>query len=77
MEPTKQQVIELWGQFGAPFDCHRLRAPLGARGSHEVSGAGLASGKWPHNYGESRFLLGKPTVNGHFEWKTVSSPEGV
>ena len=25
-----QQVIELWGQFGAPFDCHRLRAPSGA-----------------------------------------------
>jgi len=26
------QVIELWGQFGAPFDCHRLRAPTHACG---------------------------------------------
>ena len=28
---------------------------------------GLASGKRSHNYGKSQFLMGKLTINGHFQ----------
>jgi len=27
----------------------------------------LPSGKQPHNYGKSQFLMGKSTINGHFQ----------
>jgi hypothetical protein len=29
-----------------------------------------------HNYGKSP-LIGKSTVNGHFQWQTVCLPEGI
>ena len=28
---------------------------------------GIPSGKQPHNYGKSQFLMGKSTINGHFQ----------
>jgi len=28
---------------------------------------GVPSGKQPHNYGKSPFLMGKLTINGHFQ----------
>ena len=36
----------------------------------------LPSGKLLQNYGKSQFSMGKPTINGHFQWQTVSLPEG-
>ena len=37
-----------------------------ARKSLEMS-LSLASGKNTKNYGQSQFLMGKPTINGHFQ----------
>ena len=37
----------------------------------------IPSGKRLHNYGKSPFLMGKITINGHFQSQTVSLPEGT
>jgi hypothetical protein len=42
-------------------------------------GDGIPSGKLSHHYGKSPFLMGKSTINGHFNSYSsyVSLPEGT
>ena len=39
---------------------------------------GIPSGKHTKNYGTSPFFMGNiKYFNGHFQWQTVSLPEGI
>ena len=74
--PNHQPVIFVWGlhHFQThPIDifswfqlCIQWYVPLHMISPHDIPHV-LPSGKQPHNYGKSPFLMGKLTINGHFQ----------
>ena len=48
--------------LGCSFCCHSMAAGLNL-----TPGKWIPSGKQPHNYGKSQFLMAKSTINGNFQ----------